>query len=437
MKKFLTVFEFEFMSYVKNKSFVAMTIILTVLLGAATFLPRIFDMSEILGTRAEKKEEKEDGEKVTLGIVDEKGYFADLSVLEQAFGNAEFIVFDSEEELKQVIKAGEETENMEASENAIEDEAENQDIDNEVKSIEAGFYVMDDLHYRYYVLNRDMSDVNTALFNEVLEMVHKQLYCAKHGMDYATFTAEYEMPVTVEEEILGKDASMNFWYCYALVIIIFMVIILYGVMIATSVTTEKSNRSIEVLVTSIDSKYLLFGKVFAGATAAVIQLGMILGAALIGYSINRDAWGNKLDLLLDIPAEVLVCFAVFGIGGFLFYAFLYGAVGALVSKTEDINQTAGSLQMIIMIVYFIVLFQLENTEGILMKVCSFLPVSSYSAMFVRLGMGQVATWEVVVSAIILYASIIATGWLAARIYRMGTLRYGNPIKIHKALKDVF
>ena len=141
-------------------------------------------------------------------------------------------------------------------------------------------------------------------------------------------------------------------------------------------------------------------------------------------------------MILDIPGNVLITFAVFGIGGFLFYAFLYGAMGALVSKTEDVNKTAGPLQMIIMVVYFVVLFQLENVDGMLMKVCSYLPFSSYSAMFVRIGMGKVELIEVIISAIILYASIFFAGWIGAKIYRMGTLRYGNPIKIGKALKDL-
>ena len=138
----------------------------------------------------------------------------------------------------------------------------------------------------------------------------------------------------------------------------------------------------------------------------------------------------------DIPANVLVTFAVIGIGGFLIYAFLYGAMGALVSKTEDIQKSAGSLQMIIMVVYFAVLFQLQNVDGMIMKVCSFLPISSYSAMFVRIGMGKVETYEVIISAVILYASIIFTGWIGAKIYRMGTLRYGNPIKLRNALKGL-
>lgn len=421
MKKFLTVYEFELMSYLKNKSFVVTTIVLAVLLFGVMFLPRVFDISDMLGIESTKTEavngqdtnaeDAGDVEAATgLGLVDEQGVFADVTVLEQAFGkDVTFQVMKNEKELKRAV---------------------------EQEDVAAGFDVKDDLHYEYYVLNREMFDENQAIFEEVLSMMHQQRFCEEQGMDYASFMAEYNAPVDCTEQILGKDAEDNYWYCYALVIVIFMMIILYGVMVATSVTVEKSNRSIEVLVTSIDAKYLLFGKVFAGATAAIVQLGLILAAVLGGYGMNHTFWGDALDMVLDIPGEVLAAFAVFGIGGFLFYAFLYGAMGALVSKTEDINKTAGTLQMAIMLVYFVVLFQLQNPDGIVMKVCSFLPFSSYSAMFVRIGMGTVAVWEIVVSAVILFASIFGVGWLAAKIYRMGTLRYGNPIKLSTALKNI-
>ena len=421
MKKFLTVYEFELMSYLKNKSFVVTTIVLAVLLFGVMFLPRVFDISDMLGIESTKTEDVSgedtnaedtgDVEAATgLGLVDEQGVFADVTVLEQAFGKGvTFQVMKNEKELKRAV---------------------------EQEDVAAGFDVKDDLHYEYYVLNREMFDENQAIFEEVLSMMHQQRFCEEQGIDYASFMAEYNAPVDCTEQILGKDAEDNYWYCYALVIVIFMMIILYGVMVATSVTVEKSNRSIEVLVTSIDAKYLLFGKVFAGATAAIVQLGLILAAVLGGYGMNHTFWGDALDMVLDIPGEVLAAFAVFGIGGFLFYAFLYGAMGALVSKTEDINKTAGTLQMAIMLVYFAVLFQLQNPDGIVMKVCSFLPFSSYSAMFVRIGMGTVAVWEIVVSAVILFASIFGVGWLAAKIYRMGTLRYGNPIKLSTALKNI-
>ena len=187
--------------------------------------------------------------------------------------------------------------------------------------------------------------------------------------------------INSETTVLGKDMMSNYWYCYALIIIVFMVIILYGVMVATSVTQEKSNRTIELLVTSADTNSLFFGKVLAGTSAALLQVGIIFAVILGSYKINRDSWGGLFDKIFNIPSDVLITFAFFGLGGLLFYVFIYGAMGALVSKTEDINKSAGSVQFVIMIVYFIGLSQLNNVDGILMKVLSFLPISSYSAMF--------------------------------------------------------
>jgi len=228
----------------------------------------------------------------------------------------------------------------------------------------------------------------------------------------------------------------NYWYCYILVILVFMVIIAYGTTIASGITNEKSNRSIEILVTSTSTTALLFGKVLAGVVAAVFQFGLIGAASIGSYKINEEYLPNMLGMFLDIPGEVLLTFAIFGIGGFLFYAFLYGALGALVSKIEDLNKTAGSAQMIIMIVYMVTLFGIMDPDSILMKICSYLPISSYSAMFARVAMGSVAMWEIVLSAVLLYASVIGMGILGGKIFRNSTLRYGNPIKISNALKNL-
>ena len=72
----------------------------------------------------------------------------------------------------------------------------------------------------------------------------------------------------------------------------------------------------------------------------------------------------------------------------------------------------------------------------MIKVLSFLPISSYSTMFARIAMGTVEAWEIVVSFLILVLSILGAGFLGAKLYRMGTLRYGNPIKLGTALKDL-
>ena len=406
MKKLFTIIGFEINSYLQNKSYRISTVLIIALVSIVMFLPSLFDMSSILGTPP-KDTSREKEMSRDFAFYDKADMIKDMAVLEAAFPNVKWILCESEEEVKNKVN---ETE------------------------VESGFVVTGINTYEYYVLNKSIDDTDTYAFDLVMTAIYKQDYCEKNHMDYATFSAEYEAPIVSNENILGKDATSNYWYCYILVIGIFMIIMLYGVGIATAVTNEKSNRCIEVLITSVNADALLFGKVIAGAFMSLVQVWLILRITIAVYHLNQEAWGNMLDMFLEIPSDVLVAFAFFGLGGFVFYAFMYGAMGALVSKTEDINKTAGSVQGIIMLVYFAVLLQMHNPDGMVMKVLSYLPVSSYTAMFIRISMGSVATWEIVISFVILVVSIIGVGFVGAGIYRMGTLRYGNPIKITNAIK---
>ena len=206
-------------------------------------------------------------------------------------------------------------------------------------------------------------------------------------------------------------------------------------MIATSVTTEKSNRAIEILVTSVNPTSLISGKVLAGAIAGVLQAGIILGSGFVSYGFVKDAWGGMLDFLFDIPTNVLVIYAVFAVLSYLLYAFIFGMLGALVSKTEDISKSSSPVLMIYIVSFMIAIFGMSSdSNNIVMKVASYIPFTSGNAMFVRVAMGSVPTWEVIISGVILAASCVIAGILAAKIFRYGTLHYGNPIKLKTALK---
>jgi len=417
MKKFLVVLQYELTNYFKNKSYMISTILLIALVGIGMFLPRFFDMSGILGTppKTESGQNVSDNSNSDQGtkelknmiIYDKTGSLSDLSLLNSIFKDVKWQLATNETDVK----------------NSVKDD----------KS-EAGFVVNSLTNYDYYIYDKSLSDSNIYSFDAVMTTINQINYCTANGLNYSTVATAFNPTISSNEQILGKDMTQNFFYCYILVIVIFMAIIIYGIMIATSVTQEKSNRTIELLITSTNSNSLLFGKVIAGTIASIGQIGAILCVAVFSYRINQAAWGNKLDIILAIPNSVLITFGMFGIGGFLFYAFIYGAMGALVSKTEDINKSAGGVQMVIMIVYFVVLSQLSNINGIAIKIASFLPFSSYSAMFARVAMGTVAPWEIAVSFLILIASIALVGMFGAKIYRMGTLRYGNPIKLSNALK---
>lgn len=413
MRKFGIVLKYELKEYFSSKGFMAFTLILAVLGAVLLFLPRFVDMSGFTGVQVvgsgENQEEASEEEKLNLAYIDltEAGILQE-DLLQQMLPDVVWHRMDSVEELELGVRAG----------------------------YDGGFVVTGPTEYEYYVFNKSMTDSNTAMFNQVMQQLYRMNYCADNGLDLNEITEMYNVPITVNEQILNKDTGSNYWYCYALVMVVFMLIVFYGQMIAVSVTNEKSNRAIEVLVTSTTPNSLLFGKVIAGAIGGLFQMGVILGAILISYQVNREQWGGMLDMFLHVPAPVLITFAVFGLGGYLFYAFLYGAMGALVSKTEDVSKNISGLMVVIMIVYFFSLFQLMNVDGPIIKVLSFLPVSSYSTMFARIAMGTVATWEIIVSLLILVASIFGAGVLGAKIYRMGTLRYGNPIKFGAALKDL-
>ena len=411
MKKFGVIFQYELMNYIKNKSYVITTVIIALVAGIIMFVPNFIDIGSVTGENKNDVSDENSGadSDSTILVYDKSGMVTDISFIQNFYPDDAIKKASGENELVDKVKADE---------------------------VSAGFVVNSLTDYDYYVYNQSMTDDNQVVFTQVMTVLNQMVYCQKNGIDYASLTQAFNPQIDCHENILGKDMGSNYWYCYGLVMIIFMIIIMYGSMVATSVTQEKSNRTMEVLVTSVDTNLLFFAKVLAGAVAALIQSAVMLGTVLISYKINQDKWGGMLNMVLDSPANVLVVFALFGIGGFLFYTFIYGAMGALVSKTEDINKSAGGVQMVIMIVYFITLASLTDVDGIMIKVTSFLPVSSYSAMFARVAMGSVNTWEIVVSFIILVASIVVVGIIGAKIYRMGTLRYGNPIKLSNAFKSI-
>ncbi|MEG0578037.1 MAG: ABC transporter permease, partial [Bacilli bacterium] len=162
------------------------------------------------------------------------------------------------------------------------------------------------------------------------------------GEDKTKF-AIYNTQIEPKVEILGKDSANNYFYAYILIFVIYMMIIMYGQLIAMAITAEKSNRAIEVLVTSTNTNNLIFGKVIAGAIASIVQVGVVMSSGIIAYKINSDAWNGMLDNIFKIPSELIYTFAIFGILGYLFYTFIFGALGALVSKTEEIGTSVGPI----------------------------------------------------------------------------------------------
>ena len=251
------------------------------------------------------------------------------------------------------------------------------------------------------------------------------------------------MSIQIESKVesLGKNQMQNFFYTYIMIFALYMVILLYGQMVASNVATEKSSRAMELLVTSADPVSMMFGKVIASCLAGLVQLIVIFGSSLLCFHANRAYWGEDgmMASFFNIPLDLVGYMLLFFVLGFFIYAFLYGAVGSTVSKLEDINTAVMPITMLFIAGFFVVIFSMASgsVDTTLVKVCSFIPFTAPMAMFTRIAMSTVPAWEIALSVLILAGSVVGVGVLAAKIYRIGVLLYGTrpkPGAILKALR---
>ena len=396
--------KFELGNYFKNKSFVIATVVLAVILAAAITVPTLF-----MGAGSGSADKGDESDKKVLAVADEKDSIADEEAFAALLPDYRVEFCASEESVKEMVE----------SEEAA-----------------AGFLVTEPDHYEYILKNRSMMSDYQAPFEEALAQNYRNTSLEKMGINAEEVQNVYSVPMQSETTILGKDGAQNYWYTYILVFFLYFLIIFYGQMIAVSVTSEKSNRAIEILVTSVNSNSLIFGKVIAGALAGIVQAGIILGSAVIAYQATADAWGHALDFVFQIPAEVWMIFIVFGILGYLLYAFMFGMMGALVSKTEDISKSSGVVTFLYLASFLITMYGLTSPDSMLVKAASYIPFTSSNAMLLRASMGTVAAGEILISLVILAVSCGLAGMLAAAVFRFGTLLYGNPIKLSTALRKI-
>jgi ABC-2 type transport system permease protein len=410
MKQFGIILQFELKYYFKNKIFVGVTIFLMLLLAGIMFFPRIragFEGGE---------EAVDTGERSIMLVAADSA--SDAALIEESFSAAfpgyEVQIFEGDnDELHQEILSGE---------------------------AECAF-VFDSLtSYTYYVNNLSMYDSNTDMADEILQSVYRMSAMIANGMSADEANEILSMEITHETQSLGKDQMENYWYTYIMIFALYMVILLYGQMVATSVATEKSSRAMEVLITSAKPVSMMFGKVIAACTAGFIQLICVFGSAILFYNMNSSYWGESvvINSMFNMPASLLAFMLLFFVLGFFIYAFLFGAVGSTASRLEDINTSVMPITMLFIIAFMVVMFSMssDNVDSLLMIVCSYVPFTSPMAMFARIAMSTVPAYEVVLSVVILVASVCGVGVLAAKIYRVGVLLYGTTPKIGDILKSV-
>lgn len=234
----------------------------------------------------------------------------------------------------------------------------------------------------------------------------------------------------------------------------YMFVIMYGSMIMNSVIEEKSNRIVEVIVSSCKPIELMLGKILGVALVGLTQMliwsvllsivGGIAGMSFLGgadaqavteamaQSSAKDA--SIYEMLTSINyVQILAYFAVYFVGGFLLYASLFAAFGSAVDQASDASQFTTPVVMIIVVALYAAIACMENPDGDIAFWCSMIPFTSPMVMMVRLPF-DVPLWQSLLSIGILFASAIALTALSARIYRTGILLYGRKNSIKDLIK---
>jgi ABC-2 type transport system permease protein len=222
---------------------------------------------------------------------------------------------------------------------------------------------------------------------------------------------------------------------YVLIILLFMAVMITGQLIATEITAEKSSRVMEILVTSVSPLKQMFGKIMGTFLIGLLQIIVLLGALLLNLLQPQNAGALKtMGVQLGSIDPMLIAFAVFFyLTGFFLYATLFAAVGSIVSRTEDLAQAVMPITLITVVAFYVAMFGLTHPNHILIVICSFVPFFAPFLMFLRIGLGDPAWWEVVLSIGILLASVLLIGWISAKIYRAGVLMYGKK----PSMKELF
>ncbi|UGS20140.1 ABC transporter permease [Flavobacterium cyclinae] len=263
----------------------------------------------------------------------------------------------------------------------------------------------------------------------------------KSEVQFAKFSGEDGLKFLNEIKI-----GIGFAFGY----LIMMFIIIYGNMVMRSVIEEKTNRIIEIIISSVKPFQLMMGKIIGTSLAGILQflIWIVLGLVLM-FSLSAVLGGqqetvaaaqvtaeqtevamsfvDKLQLYIaEIPvASILIGFVIFFIGGYFLYSSFYAAIGAAVDSETDSQQFLMPIIMPLMLgVYVGFLTVMNDPHGTVAVVFSLIPLTSPIVMLMRIPFG-VPMWQLALSVVLLYGTFIFVVWFAAKIYRVGILMYGK------------
>ena len=287
----------------------------------------------------------------------------------------------------------------------------------------------------YIVENKTtMSEVPEGCMN-ALTSLYSNLRISKLGLteqQLQSITPNFEFDIEQTEE---KSASGNILVMMLMSIVLFYAIYFCAYQVSSSITTEKTSKIIETLVTSTSPKTIVLGKTIGIGLVGLAQMILIVATALISAKTFLEP--GVLDSVLDmsnVTPYLGIMTAIYFILGYLAYALLYALTGSTVSKPEDIQSANSPVAILAVIGFYLSYFTMMNPTSKLNLFASLFPISSPFCMPFRIMMGLANSTDVIISIAILVVTIIIIANVAIKIYSNAILNYGTKMSIKDIIK---
>ena len=446
MNKSILILKREYLTRVKKKSFIIMTLLIPIMMAAFTILPAYLASMD-------------DTEQRTIAVYDPTGLI--LNKLEnQDYTKFHYIPEQEYDELKKDFNSNQFYALLYIPENIL--------TTNQAQ-------LVSDKQITFDIKNMVADRIETIIENEKRQLVinesgmpdlEKKLSATKTNIELNT------IKLGDKGEAVKSSTEMAMAIGYVAGFLIYMFVFIYGTMVMKGVMEEKSSRIVEVIISSVKPFQLLFGKIIGIGLVGLTQIALwiVLGTAITagvsafmgvgsaqtalqaqdimagGQAMGQMAPSNEananvaLDIIqmignLNLPLILFALFFYF-IGGFLLYASLMGAIGSAVDNDEDAQQLMLPVTMPLIFSIIMLFPVVKNPEGPLAFWVSMIPFTSPVTMMVRIPFG-IPAWEIILSMSILVATIIGTIWVAGKIYRTGILMYGKKVTLKEIVKWLF
>ena len=403
MRDIFTVIKFTMKDMVKRKSFLISTLIILILIVIGFNVPNL--IKKFNGDNNGNKLLIIDSQNIFEGTLENLKQMDLGYELEITNGNLKF------EDVKQKIE-----------DNQIEEAI---IINPEEEKIKISYVVKD---------STMMNGVPEEVIN-ALTSIYSNLKISKLGLteeQLKSIIPNFEFNLQQTEE---KSASGNVFAMMLMSIVLFYAIYFCAYQVSSSITTEKTSKIIETLVTSTSPKTIVLGKTIGIGVVGLAQMIVITGAALISAKafLEPELLENVL-YMPNITPYLGIMTAIYFILGYLSYALLYALTGSTVSKPEDIQSANSPVAILAVIGFYLSYFTMMNPTSELNVFASLFPISSPFCMPFRIMMGLASKTDIIMSIAILFVKIIVIAYVAIKIYSNAILNYGTKMSIRDIIK---